>query len=132
VTRAELEADLVILACAISAGIHGALAPAHLRESAGAGLGFAAATAALAGAVVWLTVRSASRPGLVLAAAIQLGLLGSYALAVSTGVPLLHPDPEPVDGLALATKAVEAIGLTAAVALLWRPGAAFTPHPKGT
>ena len=49
------------------------------------------------------------------------GLLGSYALATTTGLPVLHPDPEPVDGLALATKAIESIGLFAAASLLWRP-----------
>ena len=38
----------------------------------------------------------------------------SYALAITTGLPVLHPDPEPVDGLALATKAIEAAGLLAA------------------
>jgi uncharacterized protein (DUF1499 family) len=38
----------VILACAISAGIHGALVPEHFDEGAGAGLGFASATVLLA------------------------------------------------------------------------------------
>ena len=38
------------------------------------------------------------------AAATLSGLLASYALAITTGVPLLQPHPEPVDGLALATK----------------------------
>jgi hypothetical protein len=45
-------------------------------------------------------------------------------LAVTTGVPVLHPEPEPVDGLALFTKAVEATGLAAALNLL-RPKGAF-------
>ena len=129
---AELRGDLVILACAISAGIHGALVPGHIDDGTGAGLGFVAATIALAGLVVWLTVRPASRVGLAAATAVFLGLLGSYALAVTTGLPLLHPDPEPVDGLALATKAIEAVGLAAAASSLWRPQAALTPQPKGT
>jgi hypothetical protein len=70
--------DVVILACAISAGIHGALAPAHFAENTRGGIGFVAATALL--------------------------------------VPVLHPEPEPVDALALATKAVEAVGLLVIVA----------------
>jgi hypothetical protein len=37
---AAIERDLVIVACAISAGIHAALVPDHLNESAGAGIGF--------------------------------------------------------------------------------------------
>ena len=130
---AELKRDLVILACAISAGIHGALVPGHFDEGTGAGLGFAAATAILAGLVVWLTRRRASLPALATAAATFAGLLASYALSVTTGLPVLHPDPEPVDGLALATKAIEAAGLLAASSLLWRPRVtAMTLQPKGT
>jgi hypothetical protein len=45
-------------------------------------------------------------------------LLAVYALASTTGLPLLHPEPEPVDGLALVTKAIEAVGLVAAWNLL--------------
>ena len=130
---AELKADIVILACAISAGIHGALVPGHFDEGLGAGLGFAAATLALAGLVVWLTQRPASPFALAAAAVTFTGLLASYALAVTTGLPVLHPDPEPVSGLALATKAIEAVGLLAASSLLWRPRIAMAlPQPKGT
>ena len=130
---AELKRDFVILACAISAGIHGALVPGHFDEGTGAGLGFAAATAILAGLVVWLTRRRASLPALATAAATFAGLLASYALSVTTGLPVLHPHPEPVDGLALATKAIEASGLLAASSLLWLPRVtAMTPQPKGT
>jgi hypothetical protein len=61
------------------------------------------------------------------------GLLGSYALVATTGLPLLHPLPEPVDGLALATKAFEAVGLLAAISLLQRRGMPLRViHPKGT
>jgi drug/metabolite transporter (DMT)-like permease len=132
VKPAELRGDAVILACAVSAGIHGALVPGHFDEGTGAGLGFVAATVALAGLVVWLTARPASWLGLVAAAAVFVGLLASYALAVTSGLPVLHPEPEPVDGLALATKAIEVVGLAAASSLLWRPVAALNPQPKGT
>ena len=129
---AEFRRDVVILACAISAGIHGALVPRHFDEGIGAGLGFVAATVALAGLVVWLTWRPASASALAAAALTFTGLLASYALATTTGLPVLHPDPEPVDGLALATKAIEAAGLLAASGLLWRPRVAATlPQPKG-
>jgi hypothetical protein len=131
-SRAELEGDVVILACAVSAGIHGALVPGHFDEGAGAGLGFIAATVALAALAVWLTRRSASRPALAAAAAVLAGLLAAYVLAITTGLPLLHPDPEPVDGLALATKAIEAVGLLTATRLLRRPVALTVPLPKGT
>ena len=129
---AELKGDIVILACAVSAGIHGALAPGHFDEGTGAGLGFVAAAVSLAALVLWLSRRPLGRFALIAAVALFAGLLGSYPLAVTAGLPLLHPDPEPVDGLALATKAIEAAGLSAATSLLWRPVAVIVPKPKGT
>ena len=108
--------DLVVVACAVSAGIHGALAPRHFEEGAAAGLGFAVSAAVLAGLAAGLARRPSSL--LVGAAILVLAvLIGAYALAATTGIPLLHPEPEPVDGLAVGTKAVEALGLLAALNL---------------
>jgi hypothetical protein len=133
VTFTELRRDVVILVCAISAGIHGALAPEHFAEGAVAGLGFVAATVALAALVIAVTLRPTSAFALTGASAVLAGLLASYALAITTGVPVVHPDREPVDGLAFATKAIEAAGLLAAWSLIRRPSVAVTiPHPKGT
>ena len=119
-TLSELRVDVVILTCAISAGIHGALVPEHFDEGAGLGAGFVVATVLLAALAVALTRRPTQ---LVLASAALLfaGLLASYALAVTTGLPVLHPDGETVDGLALFTKAIEAIGLALVATLLRRP-----------
>ena len=130
----NLRRDVVILACAISAGIHGALAPAHFEEGTGAGVGFVVSTVLLAGIAVALTVRPEGRLPLAAAALVFAGLLGSYVLATTSGFPVLHPEPEPVDGLALATKAFEAVGLLTALDLLWRRQAASQPfiQPKGT
>jgi hypothetical protein len=116
----------------VSAGIHGALAPAHFREGAGAGLGFVAATLVLAVLVVWLTIRPASLLAPAAATLVFVGLLGSYAMAVTSGLPLLHPAPEPISGLGLLTKAFEVVGFAAAASVLWRPFAALNPQPKGT
>jgi hypothetical protein len=128
-----LRRDVVILACAVSAGIHGALAPAHFSEGAGAGLGFVASTILLAALALALTFRPASSAPLVGAVLVFAGLLVSYALATTTGLPVLHPEPEPVDSLALATKAFEVAGLVAALSLARRrPFFAPIPHPKGT
>jgi hypothetical protein len=125
--------DLAILACAISAGIHGALSPEHFAEGAAAGVGFVAATFALAAFAVAVTLRPRSGVALAGAAVLFAGLLASYALAITTGVPVLHPDREPLDGLALATKAIEAVGLLAAWTAIRRPSLALViPHPKGT
>jgi len=111
--------DVLIVACAVSAGIHAALTPEHFGEGAGAGGGFLVA-AILAGALtVVLTRRPESTAAIAAAAALVLaGLIFSYVLAVTTGVPVLHPEVEAVDGLALATKAFEAVGIVAALELL--------------
>jgi hypothetical protein len=137
---AGLGRDGVILACAASAGIHGALVRDHLAEGVAAGVGFIAATCLLAAAAVALTLRPAGTAPLVAAAALLAGLLAAFAASVTTGVPVLHPNPEPFDGLALATKAIEAVGLLAAWRLLRPHGPrssapapkSSAPAPKGT
>jgi hypothetical protein len=116
--RAELEQAVLVVACAVSAGVHAALVPDHLADGALAALGFAAAAAALAGLVVALTARPAGTLPVAAAALLLGGLVAAWGLAVSTGIPLVHPDPEPVDVLGVATKAVEAAGLAAAALLL--------------
>src|SRR3954447_12178896 len=118
VTRTSTTHDLLIVACAVSAGIHAGLVPEHLHESTAAGGGFIVATLLLATLCVALTVRPVERIALAAAALAFVGLLVSYALAVTSGMPVLMPEPEPIDGLALATKAVELVGLFSAVALV--------------
>jgi peptidoglycan/LPS O-acetylase OafA/YrhL len=131
-TVAELRIDGVIVACAVSAGIHAALAPEHFRETAAAGIGFVVAAVVLGLLAVVLTLRP-GEPAFSAAALVFAGLIGSYALAITTGIPVLHPDVDPVEGLALATKAIEAAALVLAVSAC-RPSQA--PHsltqPKGT
>jgi hypothetical protein len=123
--------NIVILSCAISAGIHGALVPGHFREGTGAGIGFVAATALLAVLTVVLT-RSRSLLALVATGAVLIGLIAGYAFAITTGVPVLHPDVEAIDGLALFTKAIEAAGLVTAASLVHGPSLAALRQPKGT
>jgi len=130
-TLAELRIDIVILACAVSAGIHAALAPDHFKEGTAAGVGFVAATVLLAVLAVALT-RNPSQLALIGTATVFAGLIISYALAITTGVPVLHPDVEAVDGLALFTKAVEAIGVITTATLVQRPSLLTLAQPKGT
>jgi hypothetical protein len=132
VTPAELRTDLVILTCAISAGIHGALAPDHFEEGTAPGLGFVVATFLLAALAVVLT-RRPTQVALLATAAVFAGLIASYAVVITTGFPALHPEPEAVDGLAIFTKGVEATGFVAAAGLLRRPSLTLTlPQLKGT
>ena len=130
---AELRGDVVILVCAVSAGIHGALVPEHFNEGTGAGVGFVLAAVLLLALVIGLTRHAESEWLVACAMVTLLGLLASYLLAVTTGLPVFHPNPEPVEGLALATKAIEALGVLAAWSLLRRPHASLAFHqPKGT
>jgi hypothetical protein len=129
VTLAELRVDIVILTCAVSAGIHGALVPDHFGEGTGAGVGFVIATVLLALLAVILT-RRPSQLALVATILVFAGLIVSYALVLTTGLPVLHPDVEAVNGLALFTKAVEALGLITAASLVRRPALLTLPRPK--
>jgi hypothetical protein len=125
--RLERERDTVIVACAISAGIHAALTPEHFDERFGAGVGFLAATVLLGGLVLALIWQPPSIVAMGTAGAVLAGLLASYVLATTTGLPVLHPEPESIDGLALATKAIEALGLVAVLHLIGQhqPAAAW-------
>jgi hypothetical protein len=127
-----MRTDLVILTCAISAGIHGALAPEHFEEGTPAGLGFVAATVLLA-VLAFVLTRRPGQLAVLATAAVFAGLIASYAFVITSGVPILHPEPEAIDELALFTKTVEAIGLAVAASLLWRPSLAIAfKRPKGS
>ena len=76
--------------------------------------------------------RSPSQRVLVATATVFIGVIAGYAFAITTGVPVLHPDVEAIDGLALFTKAVEAAGLVTAASLVRRPSLASLRQPKGT
>ena len=130
-TLAELRTDVVIVACAVSAGIHGALVPDHFEEGTGPGVGFVIATVLPALLAVALT-RNPSQRVLRAAVAGLAGLIAAYVVVLVHGLPVLHPERETVDGLALFTKAVEAGGIAVAASLLRRPSLALHLHPKGT
>jgi hypothetical protein len=120
-----VERNLVMIACAVSAGIHAALTREHFAEGLGPGGGFLVATILLG-----LAHRPDGSALLVAAALVLIGLIGSYALATTTGIPVLHAEVEPVESLAVVTKAVEIAGLLVAAHLLWRSRTAFAPTPS--
>jgi hypothetical protein len=109
--------DGLIVCCAISAGVHAALVPEHMRESVVTGAGFALSTVALVAAVVGLTVRPERRAVTSFSALALLGMVVAYVVASSSGIPVLHPDVDPVDMLGVSTKAVEVLGLVLAIRL---------------
>jgi hypothetical protein len=116
--------DTLAIACAVSSGFHAGLVPQHLEEGTAAGAGFLGSAAVLAVLAAGLARRAPNRLLLDAAIVVLTGLIGAYALAATAGIPVLHPEPGPVDGLALATKAIEAAGLLAALnlkgTLSWR------------
>lgn len=131
VSLVDIRVDIVVLASAVSAGIHAALVAEHFEEGIGAGTGFVVAAALLGALAIVLTAKP-SELALVGTAAVFAGLILSYVFVLTTGVPVLHPEAEGVDGLALFTKAVEALGLMTAASLVRRPSLLAPSHPKGT
>jgi hypothetical protein len=121
--------DGLIVCCAISAGVHAALVPEHLRESTATGAGFVVATAALVAAAVALTARPGSRAVTSFAAVSLLSMVVAYAVASTSGIPLLHPDVDPVDSVGLLTKAVELVGLVLALRVPARADGRSIPVP---
>jgi hypothetical protein len=109
--------DGLIVCCAISAGVHAALVPEHLRESVVTGAGFVGATLALVVAIAGLTARPESRAVTSFVCLVLLGLLLSYAAAATSGIPIVHPDVDPIDSVGVLTKAVELLALWLAFGL---------------
>ena len=129
--RAGFERDVLVFVCAISAGVHTALAPEHLEEHVALGAGFLLSAVVLAVLAVALT-DGPTRLNVTAAAVLLTGLIGSWVLAVTTGLPVLLPDGESVETIAVLTKAVELVGLVVAVRLLAAPGRSQgRPAPLG-
>ena len=107
---------LLVLALASSAGVHGALVPAHAAEAPLLGALFALAAILLAA----LTVSMTRGPGAVALSGAALLLAGLLAAYVATRFVVLPPltHPEPVDVLGAITKLIEAGGLVLALRLL--------------
>ena len=112
----------MIAACAASAGAHAALVAQHLEDEPRMGVAFIAATALLLAVAAALTYRARQAGAAHAATLLLAALIGAYALNVTAGLPWLSDDPEPVDLIGLATKAVEALGLVFAIRLSQRMG----------
>jgi hypothetical protein len=104
---------LAAVVCAGSAGVHAVLVPDHLHESTL--LGFAFALDALLLGLASVLLGSAGRADRTLPAAA--GLLTAtaltYVLSRTTGMPVLVPEVEPLDGLGACTTLSELAGALA-------------------
>lgn len=111
-----LAATVVVLAAAVSAGIHAGLVPEHLEEMPLLGVSFILAVLSL----IAVGVAVGSHPRSQLPASLAALLFGALTLAYvasrTTGLPFLEPDPEVVDSIGIVTVAVQ---VTGAAAALW-------------
>jgi peptidoglycan/LPS O-acetylase OafA/YrhL len=120
-TDRSLDQDVVVLACALSAGVHAGLVPEHMKESPLLGVSFVAA-AVLAALLAFALPRARGSVVLPGAAAVLLGgLIVAYGLSSASGLPLLGAEQEALDPLGVATKAIELTGLVCAVRLITEP-----------
>ena len=108
---------LLALAVTFSAGIHAALVPEHLDEMPL--LGDAFIVAALVGAAIAaaLVLRPSNPRIPVFAGLFCLGQIAAWVLFVTVPVPLFSGTPEPVEAIALVSKAAEALGILLALQL---------------
>jgi hypothetical protein len=111
---------LLALAVTFSAGIHAALVPEHLKEMPPLGYSFIAA-AAIGGAIAWaLVARPNDRRIPALAALFCVGQIVTWALFVTVHLPGFSGTPEPVETIALVSKAAELIAIVLALPLVGR------------
>lgn len=122
----QLELFGLIGAGAVGAGVHAAIAPAHLREWVPLGAGFAAVAVVLAVVVTAVAV-CPDEPRLVAALAALLGLVAvAYVATRLVALPPLDPEREPFDALGICTSAIEALGVLVAVRI-HRPRLRLSP-----
>lgn len=104
-------AGLLALAVTFSAGIHAALAPEHLKEMPPLGYAFIAAALIGAGIAAALIARPTDQRLPLLAGLFCLAQILTWVLFVTVPVPGFTGTPEPVETIALVSKAAELAGL---------------------
>ena len=115
---------ILLLAGAVSAGVHAGLAPAHLHEWPPLGSAFIAAAAAAAAATAAVAIRPLSPWPPRMLSGLFAAIVATYALTRLVALPPLDPDREPLDLLGVCTSALEAAAVLAAIHLGW-------PHRQG-
>jgi hypothetical protein len=121
---------VAVVACAVSAGVHAGLVPAHLGESRALGVAFALSALVLLWAAASLAEPNAppARAGAV--AALLGGLIAAYMASRTVGLPVPGTHVEPVDAVGLVTQLLQGAGLCAALWLCQRAGVPSGSHRK--
>ena len=128
--RARSTRRLLVVACASSAGLHGALVPTHASEGQAIG-GLFALSALLLIAVALVIENSADLRAVATAAVLLAALLAIYGASRAVAVwPLEHA--EPIDAIGAVTKLFEAAGLLLALGLLQIQRTAAKELPAST
>jgi hypothetical protein len=113
--RVVLTATRVVLAAAVSAGIHAGLVPEHLGEMPPLGVSFIVAVLTLLAIAAAVAIRPEAQIPASLSAFLFAGLILAYVASRTTGLPVLEPEPERVDAIGIVTVAVQFVGLLAAL-----------------
>jgi hypothetical protein len=112
---APLELLCLIGAGAVSAGVHAAIAPEHLREWMPLGASFVVVAVLLATIVAALATRP-YEPRLAGALGVLLASVAvGYVATRLAAIPPLDPEREPFDTLGIATSLIEVLGAAVAV-----------------
>jgi hypothetical protein len=125
IVSTTLARNVVLVACAASAGVHAGLVPSHLVENLWRGIAFAGSVGLLLALIVSLwragDPRRRAAPAAA-AAAVLAALIAAYSLSRTVGLAPLEEHVEPVDAIGLLTQGVQVAGLIAALLLC---------HPRG-
>jgi hypothetical protein len=130
IVSTTLSRNVVLVACAASAGVHVGLVPSHLVENLWLGTAFAASVVLLLALIVSVWRAGDPRRSAPPAAAVLAALVVAYSLSRTVGLAPLEEDVEPVDAIGLLTQGVQVAGLIAALHLCDPMGSASARAPR--
>jgi hypothetical protein len=111
-------AVVLVFTYAASAGAHAGLVPGHLNGEPRLGAAFLVAVVLLVATGAGVAIRPRDRRVAGTAGLLLASLMLAYVASRTTGVPVLDPEPEALDTAGIATNAVEALGVIAALGLI--------------
>jgi hypothetical protein len=120
-----LARNIVLMACAASAGVHAGLVPSHLAENVWLGIAFTGAVGLLLALTVSLARTGEPRRRAAPAAVLLAVLLVAYALSRTVGLAPMEEHVEPLDAVGVLTQVAQVAGLIAALFLCQPAGDAI-------